>query len=106
VSFYGLPDSGDPAAAQMAVNLYLTPNGSKPFEVKSKIWNSAAPPIAQDLLMTQTIAFTQTTDASGNLLSGVSRKIKKMPPLNYKNFPIHYPGEVLKLILSDIKAGK
>ncbi len=104
VSFYGLPDSGDALASQISINLYLTPLGKKPFEIKSHLWNSAAPPITKDLLLTQTVAFTQTTDVLGALKSGISRKIKKMPELNYKNYPVNYPGEILKVILNDIKA--
>lgn len=103
VSFYGLPDSGDALASQVAINLYLAPAAEKRFEIKSQVWNSAAPPIVKDLLLTQTIAFTETTDALGMPLSGVSRKIKKMPELNYKNYPVNFPGEVLKLILKETK---
>lgn len=103
VSFYGLPDSGDSVAAQMSTNLYLTPTGKKPFEIKSRVWNFAAPPITKDLLLTQTLAFSVTTDAIGTPVSGQSQKIKKMPELNYKNYPMNFPGEVLKLILNDIK---
>ncbi len=103
VSFYGLPDSGDALASQIAINLFLTPSAAKPFEIKSQVWNSAAPPIINDLLLTQTVAFTATTDAVGMPLSGISRRIKKMPEINYKNYPANYPGDVLKLILKDIK---
>ncbi len=103
VWFYGLPDSGDPLSLQVAINLYATPTSAKPFAVKSQVWNSAAPPVMQDLLLTQTVVFTQTTDAGGNLISGQGRKIRKMPALNYKNYPTNYPGEVLKTILKDIK---
>ncbi len=103
VGFYGLPDSGDAVAAQMAINLYLTPLSKKPFELKSQIWNFSAPPISNDLLLTQTLAFSLTTDASGASTSGQSRQIKKMPELSYKNYPGNYPNDVLKLILNDIK---
>ncbi len=87
----------------MELKLFMTPGGSKPFEVRSQIWNISTPPLVPDLLFTQTVAFSEATDAKGVSEVGVNRKITKMAKLNYKNYPGTYASETLRVILNDLK---
>ncbi len=103
VNFYGLPDSGDPAAALLELKMLMTPGGSNPVEFRTRIWNNTTPAFETDLLLTQTLAFSVATDKSGNIEEGVSRRINKMAKLTYKNYPNSYSTETLKVILNSLK---
>jgi hypothetical protein len=103
VSFYGLPDSADPAAALLELKMTLTPSGPNPVDFRTQLWTSATPALSPDLLMTQSLAFSIPTDKAGISEAGVSRKITQMAKLTYKNYPTSYATDTLKTVLSNLK---
>lgn len=96
VRVYGLPDSGDNTYARAHLKLYLDENSKTGFSYKLVSSHADTMSIENNLILTQVLPITQTTDYRGQSLSNKPQDVEHFVPLSYKNYPNGYYMSVFK----------